>query len=120
MRAESITTQLQHPRLQFVALRVVSHPRGEAREDGEHLGAEGVVGAEGRFAEAELVVEQGFALLAGRVLVVAHQEHLHTHMGNVGVTTWDGRWVVSRDPRTCALTKCEHSVEMWSAPSCWL
>ena len=23
-------------------------------------------------------------------------------------------------PRTCALTKCEHSVEMCSGPSCWL
>ena len=82
MRAESITAQLQHPRLQLVALRVIAHPGGEAREDGEHLGAEGVVGAEGRFAEAELVVEQGLALLAGRVLVVSHQEHLR--MGNVG------------------------------------
>ena len=77
VRAESVTAQLQHSRLQFIALRVVAHPGGEAREDGEHLGAEGVVGAEGRFAEAELVVEQGFALLAGRVLVVSHQEHLH-------------------------------------------
>ena len=79
VRAESITAQLEHSRLQFVALRVVAHPSGEAREDGEHLGAEGVVGAEGRFAEAELVVQQGLALLAGRVLVVAHQEHLHTY-----------------------------------------
>ena len=59
VRAESITAQLQHSRLQFVALSVVAHPRGEAREDGEHLGAEGVVGAEGRFAEAELVVQSG-------------------------------------------------------------
>ena len=84
VRAESITAQLEHSRLQFVALRVVAHPSGEAREDGEHLGAEGVVGAEGRFAEAELVVQQGLALLAGRVLVVTHQEHLHTHMGSVG------------------------------------
>ena len=79
VRAESITTQLEHSRLQFVALSVVAHPSREPREDGEHLGAEGVVGAEGRFAEAELVVEEGFALLAARVLVVAHQEHLHTY-----------------------------------------
>ena len=79
VRAESVTAQLEHSRLQFVALRVVAHPSGEPREDGEHLGAEGVVGAEGRFAEAELVVEEGFALLAARVLVVAHQEHLHTY-----------------------------------------
>ena len=79
VRAESITAQLQHSRLQFVALSVVAHPRGEAREDGEHLGAEGVVGAEGSLAEAELVVQQGLALLAGRVLVVTHQEHLYTY-----------------------------------------
>ena len=77
MRAESVTAQLEHSRLQFVALSVVAHPSREPREDGEHLGAEGVVGAEGSLAEAELVVQQGFALLAGRVLVVAHQEHLH-------------------------------------------
>ena len=77
VRAESVTAQLEHSRLQLIALRVVAHPSGEAREDGEHLGAEGVVGAEGCLAEAELVVQQGFALLAGRVLVVAHQEHLH-------------------------------------------
>jgi len=76
VRAESVTAELQHPRLQLIALRVVAHPGGEAREDGEHLGAEGVVGAEGSLAEAELVVEEGLALLAGRVLVVAHQEHL--------------------------------------------
>ena len=81
VRAQSVTAQLQHPRLQFIALRIVAHPCGEAREDGEHLGAEGVVGAEGRFAEAELVVQQGLALLAGRVLVVAHQEHLHGRSG---------------------------------------
>ena len=77
VRAESVTAQLQHPRLQLIALRVVAHPGGEPREDGEHLGAEGVVGAEGSLAEAQLIVQQGFALLAGRVLVVAHQEHLH-------------------------------------------
>ena len=99
MRAESVTAQLEHSRLQFVALRVVAHPGGEAREDGEHLGAEGVVGAEGSLAEAELVVQQGFALLAGRVLVVAHQEHLciHAYMWGVrglGCLVWDG-WAAS-------------------------
>ena len=84
VRAESVTAQLEHPRLQFVALRIIAHAGGEAREDGEHLGAEGVVGAEGSLAEAELVVEEGLALLAGRVLVVAHQQHLcMEHVGRV-------------------------------------
>ena len=78
VRAESVTAQLEHSRLQLIALRIIAHPSGEPREDGEHLGAEGVVGAEGSLAEAELVVQQGLALLAGRVLVVAHQEHLYT------------------------------------------
>ena len=94
VRAESVTAQLQHPRLQFVALRIIAHPGGKPREDGEHLGAEGVVGAEGSLAEAELVVEEGLALLAGRVLVVSHQEHLQRNFTGCERAGMSGRVAV--------------------------